>query len=628
VPGGAATERTAAQPGQRCSAVDADMTDGKAGEGGETGAGCGGDGGAMHSGEAGGHPHEDDAIMVASEGDIVAEHEQQQQQGDLQLVGRDAAREWACRVRHAIAQRVVDAAQGGAAACARDVPERVRWAVLSFAEACDASKSGAVPQDDSASVEMALNILGDVARTRRHGLLLVCACLDAAITAVQLGATHVTCPLGGACRCPDGTNWQLSLLSTAAHVQGDAAEPLVPDLAAVETPDAMLHAGKPLFAVGPDLLGQYVQRGRCHRFIALKACRGFIVDRHAAAHGQEQVGDGESVEAALERVTYTGATMRKGLDWEKALNSAILDGRLDLNVLSPLYSGQPFQSASTTVTCTACTLVNLATLAFDQGCDCGLKHSGGQFDAFDRARRHRPGCGYQGKLEELSRAELFKAGAAGTCRLLYQATFDVNSDAGAYESVSRLANDPSMVKHQRIGSHMRRLPHGRVTIDSTQMAFSRLSPDYIALLFLPDGSTRVVVVDAKASAKVKVSHRIQVAFYTFILQRLVKQHAGAGSASGSAPNIQVARWGCVWRPSLDARRRSGALLPAIAVGPPDVFHVDDLMATVERELFVSLPAVLSRPSFETLAGGRPGQLCAGQSWHLQAACQGCPFISV
>ena len=598
----AASTDPGAAPKQPARATDIDMSDARAAGGEETGVGVG----TEHEVE---DPPGPEAVMDASDSETVGEPAPHHP-ADAPQVG--CAKEWAHRVQEAVASRVAAAAAGGEAA-ADEVPERVRWAVLSLAEACEASTTGVVPADNADSIEAALNILVEVARSRRHGLLLVCSSLDAAITAIQAGLAHVTCPLDSACRCPTGPSWFLSLLATAQHVDGDATEPLAPSLTAIQPAAVLQQKGRPLFAVGPELLGQYVQRGRCHRFIALKSCRGFVAETQA----RQQVGDGEAVDAALESLTFSGATMKKGLDWEKLLNGVILQRQLNLCLLRPLYDGQPYQAASTEPPCVSCELVNLAKQAFDQGCDCGLKQSGGQFDRFERARMHEPQCGYQGKLEELSRAALFEPGTPGTCRLLYQATFDYHHHVGAYESVSSFANDSSL--KQRAGSHMLRNDNGRVTIDSKQMAFSRLSPDYIALLFLPDGTTRVVVVDAKASAKVKVSHRIQVAFYTFVLTRLVKRDAAADA------KLQVARWGCVWRPLL-VPQRDGAP-PAIEAGPPDVFAVDDLMATVERELFVSLPAVLSMPSFELLADGRAnGQLCAGQTWHLQTSCQGCQFL--
>ena len=58
----------------------------------------------------------------------------------------------------------------------------------------------------------------------------------------------------------------------------------------------------------------------------------------------------------------------------------------------------------------------------------------------------------------------------------------------------------------------------------TSVRVSRCYPDFVMLEGLPDGRTRLTIIDAKGSQNVASSHKVQIAFYSLIFRSVLEEH--------------------------------------------------------------------------------------------------------
>ncbi|HEX8244010.1 MAG TPA: AAA domain-containing protein [Longimicrobium sp.] len=128
--------------------------------------------------------------------------------------------------------------------------------------------------------------------------------------------------------------------------------------------------------------------------------------------------------------------------------------------------------------------------------------------------------------------------------------------------------------------------------------FAAAQPDLVRIGRWPDGRLRLGVIDVKWSRERAVHHFAQVAFYTIVLEEIVR-------ATGLDARVDT-RWGWVWNRGSRAPRR---------------FALAAYRHHVERFLREDLPRIAG---FEGTGDG--GQGTAGPEWHLSPLCAGCGFF--
>lgn len=127
-------------------------------------------------------------------------------------------------------------------------------------------------------------------------------------------------------------------------------------------------------------------------------------------------------------------------------------------------------------------------------------------------------------------------------------------------------------------------------LDPAFVQFVDCHPDLLAIEEAPDGGRHVVVVDAKASDLMKLSHRIQVALYSLILE-----HALADSG---VVDLGVAREGGVW---------------LYGEAEPERFSLSSTRPPLETFLAEDLTPLLSAPAGDAF-------------WHLYFRCEWCDYF--
>jgi hypothetical protein len=421
----------------------------------------------------------------------------------------------------------------------------------------------------------------------RHGLEFALAAVDGFQSGWASASGRVCC-VSPVC----DAQWALSLRATAEHFLAAEARALLPGAAreAGLSPQQLAERKLPLHTLSPSLLGRFVELGRCRRYIHLRSDRGRTA-------GADEASLRSGVESALERVSFASALMAKGLAWEARLNALLTDKAHPEEAARCL---RPLLGDDAPPLSRAPVFRDLAAEAFRAACNCS-RHRLGRFTcALEEGGRELPhdsNCGFDEQLLRSSLDALLScsAPAQGEVLILYQAKFKVTD-----------------YSHPRPGG---------AAVDSDVLSFSKYQTDYLVVTN-NGGQRRVVVVDAKASARVKQSHRVQVAFYCSFIGRLMRAEAlrraqGDEFRALPSPGV-VAPFGAVWRPP-----------PAGSpVGPPDTFGTAELMGEVESLIFDELAGSLTRDKYQEAymarrAGART--LCAGQNWRLAHSCAGCDF---
>ena len=448
------------------------------------------------------------------------------------------------------------------------------------------------PGDTDDDLHTALGMLATLCSDRMHGLQFSLAALQSLADAWLHGYQQMRC-LSPECGAP---SWPLSLRATVQHyLENEAASPaqplLHPGLALTQLATKRL----PLYTLSPSLLGRFYELGQCQRFLHLRSDRG----RQSAPEEQRER---DGAEACLETLSLGSAMLAKGLRWEAVLNTSALHpqtGTYARRCPPGLRGTDPAPPGDEQLR-----FVDLAEVAYMAcTCDCRAPPAGiGRKNERGRERLHARDCPFNEVLLRESAAALFDATRPqpGGYDILYQAKFEVPEELYTYKAAG--------------GAHgEQRLPFPTAGAIHA-VRFAKFQPDYLAVLRVA-GTRVLVVIDAKASGKVKQSHQVQVAFYSWMLRRMLAlEEQRRGLPSGSLGT--VASHGAVWRPPESQGGES----------VPEIFSVCDLEEDLEVLLQKLVTTTLTLESHQAAQAGRHrGQLCLGQPWRLQHSCQGCDF---
>jgi hypothetical protein len=453
---------------------------------------------------------------------------------------------------------------GALAAHRASLPEPLRWALCALLElATDvlprSSAAAGAPADSAADVAVAVATLLCVCTQRLRGLEFAIGAVDAFAADCVRAAHRALRGVNARSAAPPPPRL-LSLRAAAERCDALATLPAAAALPVGQSASELLRRRVTLFSLAPSLLGRFFEMGRCHRFLHLRACRmGSTSSGGGDASDDEDVDD-EDAEEALDALSRGAATLRKGMAWEARLNDIIRAAPGCHKALSPASSasddGAPHSGERVQ-------FVDLTANIFATSCNCKLSRAGpaGQRTAAGRERRHGRHCAFNAALEHASLEALFNvaAPAQGEVTCLYQPKFA--APQWAYTSAS-----------------------GSARIDHNIVSFSKFQPDYLMVMWV-DGKRTIVVVDAKASAKVKQSHRVQVAFYCMMLARfLAMEEDTRGEPRGALGT--VASYGAVWRP--------GVTPAEDAHSAPETFPVGDLISEVRAAAMPTMRCLMLR----------------------------------
>jgi len=487
------------------------------------------------------------------------------------------------------------------------LPEPLRWALTVLAGIASELAGGRVqqqPVDGVDDVRAAVEALCELCVTeQQHGTYLALAACQSFADAWlrQRHARGVTC-LSPECSAPP---WQLSLSSTVAHYRHTHVLPQQ-GLNVGLTAQQLRAKRLPLYTLSASLLGRFYELGRCARFLHLRADRG---RQSAAAEQLERDG----AAACVEQLSFGFALLEKGLKWEEDLNARVLN---PISGTCAQRCPQALRGASDAgggivPGVDQLVFVDLVNLAY-ASCNCHCRHPPaglGRKTEAGRERMHGQECPFNKQLMALSMDRLCDASfpPPGCYGILYQAKFEVPETL--YEELYPRTGDAEVA-----------------ATPQDVVRFAKFQPDYLAILRDSHGQRSVVVIDAKASGKVKQSHQVQVAFYSYMLRRMMRLEEqkratdGPGTAAERSRRAAaigtVAKYGAVWRPPEQVGGESW----------PETFGVAELevdLLSLLRHLFAA--CLTETKHGEAQRGRTRGLLCTGQEWRLQATCAGCDY---
>ena len=417
------------------------------------------------------------------------------------------------------------------------------------------------PVDSHADLQRAVKTLADMARHRLPiGAQLAQVAVDAFAGAwLRCEATLPYCgELDDAAADPPFA--LLSVVTCLAERLPPAERRHSATAPAAQPPDRM-----PVFTLAPSLLGRYRQLQSCNRFLHLKT---EFTKRHNVSDG----GGGQRATALVKEGSATEAILQKGMYWEDALTKLIKTSPAPACLAPP---GRELPGDATRVRDLALEAFLAAVQPGSDKCACGHTVETRLGDDLREKRHADPACTYQLRLLEISKHALLHE-QPGVC--LYQAKFEVPS-----ELYAKCGLNPDVLR------------------------FTNFQPDYVFVL--PGerpGLRELAIVDAKASAHVKVAHRVQVAAYAWALEGLMKQ----GRVSTTS---RVADVGAIWRPGCAA---------------PDVFPLAEPVRQHEEALCGPLSTtVLTREAYAKSLEGGASSLAHGQDWQLRSSCASCEFLA-
>jgi DNA replication ATP-dependent helicase Dna2 len=129
-------------------------------------------------------------------------------------------------------------------------------------------------------------------------------------------------------------------------------------------------------------------------------------------------------------------------------------------------------------------------------------------------------------------------------------------------------------------------------LDPALVEFTECRPDLLKIEAGKNGQRRMTVLDLKATDEAKLSHRIQAALYTLILE-----HVLADSGLDGEGGLQVASQGGIWLYQQDE---------------PELFDLVQVRPPLETFLRQDLQAILKAPASEAF-------------WHLYFRCEWCDY---
>lgn len=454
------------------------------------------------------------------------------------------------------------------------LPEPLAWAVLALAEMVmhntkDRGNAPA-PVDTPEELHTAMQTLAAMGRHRLPiGGQLAQLAVDAFADAWLWGKAEL--PF---CAELDGEGDKkppppFSLL----HIVSVFAERLPPAEPADAKPPPPLPPpdGVPVFMVAPSLLGRYRQLGSCNRFLHAKT---EFSKRHNVGDGGGGGRRAARNAALLKDGSATEAVLQKGMYFEAALTELISREPPPACLAPPLR----LLPKATRVRDLALEAFRAAVNRSTGCCACGHTEQS-RLGADLREKRHaNPDCAYSAALLEISkRALLTEVSTPEEAVCLYQAKFEVPR---------KLYTD--------------------CVVDPDVLRFTNFQPDYVYIL--PGeaaGMRELAIVDAKASAHVKVAHRVQVAAYAWALDGLMEE----GEVRATS---RVADLGAIWRP--------GCAAPDVfALEEPKRQHVEALKGPLSK-------TVLTREAY-LLSLEKPSLLASGQDWQLRSSCASCEFLA-
>ena len=362
-------------------------------------------------------------------------------------------------------------------------------------------------------------------------------------------------------------------------------------------PAAAAAEPRALFSLPASILGKYFELGECARYLHL-SCEQFHETEaerprlraaaviRAQLDAREQGGSGSR---DADAVSLTHAILGKGQFWEGKLTCALalLCGTSLVEQLDNMPPG-------------------FAKLLPD-----GLGTFHGNIKPAEGSRN---AAGEPLTKSELVRVHLensrlklqpLELGEGGSAVCLYQPKFP--PPAGSKFLLPAGSSPEATSLHARI--------------EGREIKLSNYEPDFVFARGCKTG-IELVVVDAKAAAKVKLSHRVQVAYYILMLQHAVVEVNPTRTAN-KLPPLSVSLEGWVWRPG---RRFS------VRHSPPDMFDAGPMVARVKAFMEGELPALLTPDRFQTAVAGRQElagvdqRRCEGQPWQISRACLGCMWL--
>ena len=417
------------------------------------------------------------------------------------------------------------------------------------------------PDDSVEELQQAVNLLADMARHRLPvGAQLAQLAVDAFAGAwLHREAALPYCgELGDS--AADPTRFALICIVTCLSGRLPPAEQSPSATASAAEPPP----GVPVFTLAPSLLGRYRQLASCNRFLHLKT---EFSKRHNVSDG----GGGKRATALVKEGSATEAILQKGMYWEAALTKQIESTPPPACLFPP---GRELPTAAPRVRDLALEAFKAAVQPGGETCACGHTVATRLGDDLHEKRHADPECTYQQRLLDISKHALLRE-QPGVC--LYQAKFEVPGPLYTHHGV-----DPAVLR------------------------FTNFQPDYVFVLpGEKPGLRELAIVDAKASAHVKVAHRVQVAAYAWALRGLLDE-------GGVSATSRVADVGAIWRPGCAA---------------PDVFPLKEPVRQHEEALAGPLSkSVLTRAAYaESLRGGA-ASLAHGQDCQLRASCASCEFL--
>ena len=463
------------------------------------------------------------------------------------------------------------------------LPEPLAWAVLTLAEMVMRNTAGRgdapAPIDTPDDLLIAVQMLADMGRHRLPiGAQLAQLAVNAFAEAWLQGKAEL--PL---CAELDADNsdaprpppFSLRYIVRCFAERLPPAEPTAAD----PPPPLPPPDGVPVFTLAPSLLGRYRQLGSCNRMLHAKT---EFSKRHNVGDGGGGGRRAARTATLLKDGSATEAVLQKGMYFEAALTELIGREAPPACLAPPL---RPLPKA-TRVRDLALEAFRAAVNRSTGSCACGHTEET-RLGADLREKRHaNPDCAYSHALLEISKeALLTEVSTPEEAVCLYQAKFEVPSKL--YEACG---------------------------VDTDVLRFTNFQPDYVYVLpGEAPGTRELAIVDAKASAHVKVAHRVQVAAYAWALDGLIEEGVQEGRVT--APS-RVADVGAIWRP--------GCAAPDVfALEEPKRQHVEALKGPLSKSVLTRAAYALAYE--QSLK--EPSSLAYGQDWQLRSSCASCEFLT-
>ena len=400
--------------------------------------------------------------------------------------------------------------------------------------------------------------------------------------------------------------------------------------------DCSSEANPKLFSMSPSTIGTFFTLS-CNRFLHRAAMRtesaaSDFPDSSASASAADYADYKTGGQGACD--AFGDAMMAKGLDWERDLNVMLRDQGLPQNWWE--LQDMAVQPATLRTKRIVVNVLDIAKRCCNQGQGCTCPHANEQRHGCLDCKLSKSQC-------EQKQAHQYRACDMQRCHLA------ISLDAIARFPSQTVLYQPMI----QVRPDFLQPTDGR----SSAIKYSACYPDYLVLEPGDDDdrdvdqehSRQIIVVDAKASKEVKLSHRVQVALYGIMLKEHVLKELEAGefvphdwwgqrsqlSPGDSAFYLSLKEQGYsggmideFYEATKDCLGSSipnslGLVLSANAgvwlpnKPQPDCFALHNTVAMLHQFLQDKLHSCLNKPNYE--AGVEV------QDWHLKVECRSCKF---